>query len=361
MANPGAMARRKAAARRAAQPRAASGKARAAGAKGASNKSAAKSPGTGPVAKPQFSTLTLEVQGRIATITLNRPGRLNAINPRMPGEIRAAVEAANADHRVHVIVLAGAGAAFCAGYDLKEFAEGDAHNAYTQPMPWDPMVDYRLMKRNTDDFMSLWRSYKPTIARVHGYAAAGGSDIALCCDFIVMEDQARIGYMPARVWGCPTSAMWVYRVGAMRAKRMLLTGDLIDGKTALDWGLATAIAPLAKLDAAVKQLAERMAGVPNSQLMMQKLVINQAVDKLGLEQTQMFATLFDGITRHSPEGLWFKRYAEQHGFAAAVEWRDSGRDLPEPGPGSMGDEFMAAPKKGARSQWSRNIAGKRKK
>ena len=310
---------------------------------------------------PTFSTLTYAVDERIATITLNRPERLNAINGAMPGEIRAAVEAANADDAVHVIVLKGAGKAFCAGYDLKEYAEGDKTNVYTQAMPWDPMVDYKFMKKNTEDFMSLWRSYKPTIAKVHGYAAAGGSDIATCCDFIVMEDKARIGYMPVRVWGCPTPAMWVYRLGAMRAKRMMLTGDLIDGKTALEWGLATAIAPLAKLDAAVAKLADRMAGVPKNQLMMHKLVINQAIEHMGLEQTQMFATVFDGITRHSPEGLWFKRYAEAYGFPAAVEWRDSGRPLPEPGPGTLGDAFMTAPAEGARSQWSRDVTGKRAK
>ena len=310
-----------------------------------------------PVEKAAYSTLAVE--GRIATITLNRPERLNAITTDMPGEIRAAVEAANADDRVHVIVLRGAGKAFCAGYDLKQFAEGDRTNAYTQAMPWDPTLDYKAMKRNTDDFMSLWRSYKPTIARVHGYAAAGGSDIATCCDFIVMEDKARIGYMPVRVWGCPTPAMWVYRIGAMRAKRMMLTGDLIDGKTAFEWGLATDVAPLAKLDAAVDRLAQRIAGVPKNQLMMMKLVINQAIDAMGLEQTQMFATIFDGITRHTPEGLWFKRYAEKFGFPAAVEWRDSGRPLPEPGPGGLGDEFMLPPEQDARSKWSRDIMARR--
>ncbi len=308
------------------------------------------------VSKPAdatYSTLKIAVDGRIATITLNRPERLNAINDDMPGEIRQAVEAANADDRVHVIVVRGAGNAFCAGYDLKHYAEGNPTNIITQPMPWDPMIDYKFMKKNTDDFMSLWRSYKPTIARVHGYAAAGGSDIATCCDFIVMEDKARIGYMPVRVWGCPSPAMWVYRLGAMRAKRLMLTGDLIDGKQAFEWGLATDVAPLAKLDAAVQKLADRIAGVPKNQLMMLKLVINQAIDHMGLEQTQMFATIFDGITRHSPEGLWFKRYAEEFGFPAAVEWRDSGRPIPEPAPGSRGDQFMAPPPRGARSQWSR--------
>ena len=301
-----------------------------------------------------YSTLTCAVSGRIATLTLNRPDRLNAINDAMPGEIRQAVEAANADDRVHVIVIRGAGKAFCAGYDLKEYAEGDTTHDITQPLPWDPMLDYQFMKKNTEDFMSLWRSYKPTIARVHGYAAAGGSDIATCCDFIVMEDKARIGYMPVRVWGCPSPAMWVYRLGAMRAKQLMFTGDLLNGKQAFEWGLATDVAPLAKLDAAVAKLADRIAGVPKNQLMMLKLVINQAVEQMGLEQTQRLATLFDGITRHSPEGLWFKRYAETFGFPAAVEWRDSGRPIPEPGPGNRGEAFMAPPATGARSVWSRD-------
>ncbi len=314
--------------------------------------------------KPQFSTLKLSVKDRIATITLNRPERLNAINDEMPGEIRAAVADANADDRVHVIVLQGAGPAFCAGYDLKHYAEGDATNRYTQPLPWDPMLDYRFMKGNTEDFMSLWRSYKPTICKVHGYAVAGGSDIALCCDLLVMADDAKIGYMPARVWGSPSSAMWVYRIGVQRAKRMMFTGDLIDGKTAAEWGLALQSVPAAELDSAVAQLAERIAGVPKNQLMMHKLTINQALDSMGLEQTQMVATVFDGITRHSPEGLWFKRYAETHGFAAAVEWRDSGRPLPEVPPGSDGAEFMTPPPKvkgGARSRWSADVAGNRGK
>ena len=276
----------------------------------------------------RYTTLKYAVRGRIARITLNRPARLNAIDDRMPREIRRAVEAANDDDRVHVIVLAGAGRAFCAGYDLKQFAEGDTTNRWTQGMPWDPMRDYRGMKANTDDFFSIWRSFKPVICKVHGYAVAGGSDIALCADIVIMEDDARIGYMPARVWGCPTTAMWVYRIGAEKAKRMLLTGDTVDGRTAKAMGLVYDAVPAAKLDAAVEALARRMAGVPKNQLMMQKLTINQAYENMGLANTQMIATLFDGITRHSPEGAWFKGYAEKHGFREAVQWRDSGRAIP---------------------------------
>ena len=277
----------------------------------------------------RYTTLKYALDGRIARITLNRPQRLNAINRKMPGEIRRAIEAANDDDRVHVIVLAGAGRAFCAGYDLKAFAETKGTNPAIQDMPWDPMQDYKVMKAWTEDFFSIWRSYKPVICKVQGYAVAGGSDIALCADIVVMAEDARIGYMPARVWGCPTTAMWVYRLGAEKAKRMLLTGDTIDGKTAKAWGLVFDAVPANKLDATVNALAKRMAGVPKNQLMMQKLMINQAYENMGLAGTQMLATLFDGITRHSPEGLWFKRYAEEHGFHAAVKWRDSGKPIPE--------------------------------
>jgi enoyl-CoA hydratase len=274
-----------------------------------------------------YGTLTYGKDDRVARITLNRPERLNAINDAMPGEIRRAVEQANGDDDVHVIVLQGAGRAFCAGYDLKGYAE--AETPLIQDMPWDPMQDYRIMKRFTDDFFSIWRSYKPVICKVHGYAVAGGSDIALCADIVIMAEDARIGYMPARVWGCPTTAMWVYRLGAEKAKRMLLTGDTIDGATAKAWGLVYDAVPADRLDAAVEGLAAGMSGVPKNQLMMQKLMINQAYENMGLANTQMIATLFDGITRHTPEGMWFKRHAEAHGFHAAVEWRDGGRPIPE--------------------------------
>jgi enoyl-CoA hydratase len=194
-------------------------------------------------------------------------------------------------------------------------------------MPWDPMADFYMMSQNTRDFMSLWRSFKPTIARVHGPAVAGGSDIALCCDLIVMADEARIGYPPARVWGCPTTAMWVYRLGAEKAKRMLFTGDLVYGQEAKALGLVLDSVPLAELDARVGQLAARIEGVPRNQLMMQKLMINQAYENMGLASTQMIANFFDGVTRNSPEGLWFKEQAEADGFKEAVRKRDSGEPI----------------------------------
>ena len=287
---------------------------------------------------PEFETLILSRdphEPRIARLCLNRPGRLNAIDARMPGALRAAVAWAEADDETHVIVVEGAGRAFCAGYDLVAFAEkgsgapGSVRAGAEQGDPWDPMVDYALMKRWTEDFMALWRCAKPTIAQVHGHAVAGGSDIALCCDLLVIADDARIGYMPTRVWGCPTTAMWAYRLGPTRAKQLLFTGDTLSGAQAAEWGLANLAVPAADLDTATRRLAARIAGVPRSHLAMHKLVVNQAMLAMGLEHSQMFATLFDGIARHNPEGRWFRREAQVSGFKAAVEWRDSGRPIPE--------------------------------
>ena len=271
-----------------------------------------------------MSVVAYERDGRIARIALNRPEVMNAIDAEMPGELAAAVARADADPGIHVMILSGNGPAFCAGYDLTFYAEANGSNNVTQDMPWDPIRDYRFMWANTQHFMALWRAVKPVICKVHGFAVAGGSDIALCADLTIMAEDAQIGYMPARVWGCPTTAMWVYRLGAERAKRMLFTGDRITGREAADMGLVLKAVPADRLDDAVEDLAARMATVPVNQLAMQKLVINQAIEQTGLMQTQRLATIFDGITRHSPEGINFKTRSESVGWKQAVTERDQG-------------------------------------
>jgi len=268
-----------------------------------------------------------ETKNRIAFITLNRPKVFNAIDFRVPHALEEAIKKANDDDDVHVIILQGSGKAFCSGYDLKLFAETHGPLPGSQSMPWDPTVDFKLMNSFTQHFMSIWRSYKPVICKVHGYAVAGGSDIALCSDIIIMEENAKIGYPPARVWGCPTTMMWVYRVGAEKAKRLLFTGDLIDGKEAVKIGLVTACYPASSIDEEVLKLAKRMASIPKNQLIMQKLVINQAYTNMGLFTTQTIATLFDGIARHTPEGVAFKKRAEKVGFKQAVLERDTTEDI----------------------------------
>ncbi|MGA6946695.1 MAG: crotonase/enoyl-CoA hydratase family protein, partial [Solirubrobacterales bacterium] len=228
-----------------------------------------------------LETLTYEVTGPIARITLNRPERGNGITLEMPRELANCVERANLDPDVHVIALAGNGTGFCGGYDLVASAEGDMEGVASSKAPpgspldpmvqarnhdpdgtWDPVVDYQMMSRNLRGFMSLFHSEKPTVCKVHGYCIAGGTDMALCSDLIVAEDRAKIGYPPARVWGVPTSALWAFRVGPARAKRLLLTGDSIDGTTAVEWGLASEAAPAADLDGRFEALLERVARVP---------------------------------------------------------------------------------------------------
>jgi enoyl-CoA hydratase len=275
-----------------------------------------------------FGTVVYKARDRVAVITLNRPQRFNAISETMPEDIAAAFGHADNDDSVHVVVLTGAGHGFCGGYDIKAWGEEPGTNPVYQGMPWDPMIDYHFMSRCTRNFMSIWRCQKPVIARVHGDAVAGGSDIALCCDIVIMSETARIGYPPSRVWGCPTTAMWVYRLGAEKAKQMLFTGDLISGKKAAKMGLIFQAVPLEELDETVNRLADRIKGVPQNQLMMMKLMVNQAYENMGLASTQTMATLFDGMARHSPEGMWFKQRAEKVGFKQAVAERDSGDPIP---------------------------------
>ena len=269
-------------------------------------------------------TVLYEKKGRVAYIILNRPDRLNAINDEMPPEIERAVQRADSDPSVHVMILEGAGKAFCSGYDLSEYGEQNSTSSVIQDMPWDPIQDYQFMWRNTQHFMALWRAMKPVICKVHGFAVAGGSDIALCADMTIMAEDAEIGYMPTRVWGTPTTAMWVQRLGPERAKRMLFTGDKINGVEAENMGLILKSVPKAELNEEVELLAQRMATVPINQLAMQKMLVNQAMETSGLIQTQKMATLFDGISRHSPEGIAFKQRVEKVGWKQAVEERDNG-------------------------------------
>jgi enoyl-CoA hydratase len=288
----------------------------------------------------QLETMRYQVTGRIARITLDRPARGNGITLDMPVELAACVERANLDPAVHVIALSGAGKGFCGGYDLVASAEG-AMGAMGGDGPpgspldpaviaanhdpaavWDPTIDHAMMARNVRGFMSLFHGDKPVVCKVHGFCVAGGTDMALCSDLLVIEDEARIGYPPARVWGVPTTAMWAHRIGVEKAKRLLFTGDCITGRQAVEWGLAIECAPAAELDAAFERLLDRIARVPVNQLVMHKLLLNQTVLAQGLHASQLLGVVFDGVARHTPEGHAFAARARSDGFKAAVRDRD---------------------------------------
>ncbi len=289
-----------------------------------------------------METLIYEKDDRVARITLNRPERGNGITQAMPAELVACVERANLDPEVHAIALAGNGTGFCGGYDLVVSAEGEMSGlGETAPGPpgsptdpavmganhapntnWDPVVDYQFISRNMRAFMSLFHSEKPVLCKVHGYCVAGGTDMALCADLMVIAEDAKIGYPPARVWGSPTTAMWASRLGPMRAKRLLLTGDSLTGAEAAKWGLATEAAPAEELDARFERLLERVARMPLNQLVMMKLLVNQTVHAEGLSQAQVLGCFFYGIARHTEEAHAFVRRATESGFRQAVRERD---------------------------------------
>jgi enoyl-CoA hydratase len=288
-----------------------------------------------------FSTLLYDVDGRVARITLNRPERGNGITLEMPRELAAAVEQADLDPAVHVIALSGNGKGFCGGYDLVASAERSMEGVSDTGAPegspldplvqlrnhdpagtWDPTIDYAMMSRNVRGFMSLFNADKPVVCKVHGFCVAGGTDMALCSDLLVIAEDARIGYPPARVWGVPTTALWAYRVGPERAKRLLFTGDLLTGREAHEWGLAIEAPPPAELDARFEALLERIALMPVNQLVMMKLLVNQAVYAQGLHATQVLGTVFDGVARHTPEGYAFQQRAAEAGWREAVRERD---------------------------------------
>lgn len=270
-----------------------------------------------------FETLRYAVDDRLARITLNRPKRLNAINRAMPGEIEAAVAAANADRAVHVIVLRGAGRAFCAGYDLDWGTRIESETQDRAGGVWDPVRDLQSMGANVRAYMSLWESPKPVVAGIHGYCVGGGTDMVMCADQIVAADDVRFGYPPSRVWGTPTTALWVYRVGLERAKRLLLTGDAIDGKNAASIGLVGKSVPPEHLTDEVDSLARRMANLPVSQLVMLKLLVNQTYENMGLRSTQLMGTMFDGAARHTPDGISWRQLAMKEGYREAVRQRDA--------------------------------------
>jgi enoyl-CoA hydratase len=280
----------------------------------------------------------------VARITLDRPGRGNGITRALVGELVECVERADLDPAVRVLALSGAGPGFCGGYDLVDSAEGMAARAgegATEPATtgspidhaviaanhdpagtWDPAVDYAMMSRNVRAFMSLFHCGKPVVCVVHGFCVAGGTDMALCSDLLVIAEDAKIGYPPARVWGSPTTALWAHRIGAQRAKRLLFTGDSLSGREALEWGLAIEAPPAAELWARAEVLLGRIARMPLNQLVLMKLLVNQTLYAQGLHATQVLGTVFDGITRHTAEGYAFQQRAAEAGFRAAVRERD---------------------------------------
>jgi enoyl-CoA hydratase/carnithine racemase len=271
-----------------------------------------------------FETLLYATDGPVATITLNRPARLNTIVPPMPDEVEVAVRDATLDREVKVIVLRGAGRAFCAGYDFG----GGFHrwdDAITTDGGWDPGKDFAWAASPygpTQKLMSIWRTPKPVIAQVHGWCVGGGSDLALCADLVIASEDAQIGTPYSRMWGCYLSGMWLYRLGLTKAKEHALTGRPLSGRQAAEVELINAAVPFDELETAVREQARQLATLPASQLAAMKLIVNQAYENMGLHSTQTLGPTLDGLMRNTPEALDFIDRAERDGVRAVTHARD---------------------------------------
>ncbi|HEY4400995.1 MAG TPA: crotonase/enoyl-CoA hydratase family protein [Acidimicrobiia bacterium] len=263
-----------------------------------------------------------ETDAGVRSIVLSRPEEYNTITPELRDELAAAIDDADADRDVRVILLRADGPAFCAGYGLDWSTQAQATEEAARERAWDSVADYQMMSRFVATYMKLWYASKPTIAAVQGWCIAGGTDMVLCSDLIVAGESAVFGYPPARVWGTPTTAMWVYRMGLEQAKRYLLTGDEIPAPEAARIGLILEAVPDGELQEHAAALARRMARLPLNQLQMLKLLCNQTAESMGLASTRTLGTLFDGIARHTQEGLDFVARSGEIGFRDAVRERD---------------------------------------
>jgi enoyl-CoA hydratase len=268
----------------------------------------------------EYTTLRTEVQEGVGSIWLTRADEYNTITPELRDDLAGAIDAHDADPDVRVILLRAEGPAFCSGYGLDWSTAAQAWEGTDRV--WDSVADYRMMSRFVASYMKLWYASKPTIAAVQGWCIAGGTDMVLCADLIVAAEGATFGYPPSRVWGTPTTAMWVYRMGLERAKRYLLTGDEIPAAEAARIGLVLETVPDERLQEHAFDLARRMAQVPTTQLVMLKLLCNQTVENQGLASSRTLGVLFDGIARHTQEGLDFVSRSQEIGFREAVRERD---------------------------------------
>lgn len=266
-------------------------------------------------------TLRTESQDGVFSIVLTRAAEYNTITPQLRDELSAAIDAADADPDTGVILLRAEGPAFCAGYGLDWSTELQSHESSSERV-WDSVADLRGISSFVDVYMKLWYAYKPTIAAVQGWCIAGGTDMVLCADMIVAGEGASFGYPPSRVWGTPTTAMWVYRLGLERAKRYLLTGDEIKAPEAARIGLILEAVPDEALQDRAMELATRMAKLPTNQLVMLKLLCNQTAENMGLTSSRTLGSLFDGIARHTQEGLDFVTRSQEIGIRDAVRERD---------------------------------------
>jgi enoyl-CoA hydratase/carnithine racemase len=273
-----------------------------------------------------MTSLRIEDDGHVRRLVLCRPAEYNTITPELRDELGAALDAADRDDGVRVVLLCAEGRAFCAGFglDWSTAAPPDAV-AGTPARVWDTVADVDMIGTFGRTFGRLHEISKPTVAAVQGWCIAGGTDLVLNADVIVAARSARFGYPPARVWGVPEAPwLWVARLGLERAKRYLFTGDEITAEEAAAMGMVLEVVDDDALADHAGALAGRMARLPLNQLKMMKWMLNDvARHQYQPDTSRLLGFVFDGVARHTQEGLDFVRRAQEIGWRDAVRERDA--------------------------------------
>lgn len=278
-----------------------------------------------------YQHILYEVADGRARITLNRPEKRNAMSMALLTELADALWEADNDKSVHCVILRGAGKAFCAGYDLTP-APPPASNSAGQNRVYrnggiynSPTIDDDIWRLEQGQRlrMVLFDMHKPSIAEVHGYCLAGGTDIALLADMVIAADDAVLGFPPARDLGSLPNQMWVYNCGPQWAKRLLLTGDTITGAEAAEIGLVMKAVPLHHLRGEVEGLADRMAKIDPDLLAANKRIVNLGLELMGARTLQRLAAENDGRAHLAPGTARFRQLAKEKGLKAALAARDA--------------------------------------
>jgi len=277
---------------------------------------------------PDYQFITYRVEAGTAHITLNRPEKRNALSFDLLKELNDALWEADDDKAVHGILLAGAGACFSAGYDLSPAARNDGvdpterrgGNIYGRPTIDD---DIWRLERSQRLRMALFDIHKPVVAQVHGYCLAGGTDIALLCDMVIVADDATIGFPPARDLGALPNNMWIYNVGPQWAKRLMLTGDTITGVEAAQIGFALKSVAPDQLAAECEGLMARLALIDADLLAANKRIVNLGMELMGARTLQRLAAENDARAHLAPGTAVFRDNVREKGLKVALMERDS--------------------------------------
>jgi len=263
-----------------------------------------------------YETILYQVVDPIATLTLNRPGKLNAINGVMVNELNHALDLAEEDDRVRVIILNGAGRAFSAGFDL---------NAGDESTSGDIGFWRNELRRDFDIIMRFWDCPKPTIAAVHTYCLGSAMEMAVACDITIAVEHCRFGAPEVKFGSGIVALILPWVIGVKAAKELLLTGDdNVSAERALSLGLINKVVAEDELMQETRQTASTIACSDQLAVKMTKQAINRSCEIMGMRQALLQGLELDVLieTTETPESNEFNKILQKEGVKAALSWRD---------------------------------------